>query len=157
MQKGETIPGIPFLKVVDLQEKKKTINDTEYDVSELILENSRSRERYVLTKKNPSREYKKTPIELVESVQFSYQLAGAPAETFTLERGKDLNLASLDKNHTETYKLVNISKDGVLLEKDGRQFTVKPSAQSRQEGANTTPPQPPNPIKPPSSSPSTLP
>lgn len=128
--KGDTIPGAPFLKVVDFQEKKKTINDTEYDVSELILQNTLTGERHSLTKKNSSREYKRTPIELVQSVTFTYQLAGAPPERMTVERGKEFILSSLDKGYTETYKLVDISKDGVLLDRGGKSFTVKPSTQS---------------------------
>ncbi|MEY2905829.1 MAG: hypothetical protein RLZZ408_300, partial [Verrucomicrobiota bacterium] len=80
VMKGDTIPGAPFLKVVDFQEKKKVINDTEYDFSELILQNTLTGEHHPLMKKNSSREYKRTPIELVESITFSYQLAGAPPE-----------------------------------------------------------------------------
>lgn len=128
--KGEAVPGAPFLKVVDFQEKTKDINDTKYDVSELILQNTLTGERHPITKKNSSREYKKTPIELVESVTFSYQLAGAPPERMTVERGKEFILSSLDKGYTETYKLVDISKDGMLLNKEGKSFTVKPSSQS---------------------------
>ena len=130
--KGEAIPGAPFLKVVDFHEKKKTINDTEYDVSELILQNTLTGERHSLSTKNSSREYKKTPIELVESVTFTYQLAGTLPERMTVERGKEFILSSLDKGYTETYKLVDISKDGVLLDKEGKSFTVKPSTQSVQ-------------------------
>jgi hypothetical protein len=128
--KGDTIPGAPFLKAVDFQEKKKVINDTEYDVSELILQNTLTGERHPITIKNTSREYKKTPIELVESVTFSYQLAGAPPERMTVERGKEFILSSLDKGYKETYKLVDISKDGVLLDRGGKSFTVKPSTPS---------------------------
>ena len=128
--KGDTIPGAPFLKVVDFQEKKKTINDTEYDVSELILQNTLTGERHSLTKKNSSREYKRTPIELVESVTFSYHLAGAPPEKITVERGKEFILSSLDKGYTETYKLKDISNEGVLLDRGGKSFTVKPSTKS---------------------------
>jgi hypothetical protein len=128
--KGDTIPGAPFLKAVDFQEKKKTINDTEYDVSELILQNTLTGERHPITMKNASREYKKTPIELVESVTFLYQLAGAPPERMTVERGNEFILSSLDKGYKETYKLVDISKDGVLLDRGGKSFTVKPSTQS---------------------------
>jgi hypothetical protein len=128
--KGDTIPGAPFLKAVDFQEKKKTINDTEYDVSELILQNTLTGERHPITMKNASREYKKTPIELVESVTFLYQLAGAPPERMTVERGKEFILSSLDKGYKETYKLVDISKDGVLLDRGGKSFTVKPSTPS---------------------------
>ncbi len=138
--KGDAIPGAPFLKVVDFQEKKKTINDTEYDVSELILQNTLTGERHSLTQKNSSREYKRTPIELVESVTFSYQLAGAPPERMTVERGKEFVLSSLDKGYTETYKLVDISKDGVLLDREGKSFTVKPSADSGQS-TQPVPPQ----------------
>lgn len=128
--KGDTIPGAPFLKAVDFQEKTKDINETKYDVSELILQNTLTGERHSLTKKNSSREYKRTPIELVQSVTFTYQLAGAPPERMTVERGKEFILSSLDKGYTETYKLVDISKDGVLLDRGGKSFTVKPSTQS---------------------------
>jgi hypothetical protein len=124
--KGETIPGAPFLKVVDLSVKKKIINETEYDISELILQNVLTGERYPLIKKNTSREYRRTPIEMIESVHFDYQLSGGAPESFTVERGKQFQLGSLDKTHTETYKLVDISNGGVLLEKDGKTFTVKP-------------------------------
>jgi hypothetical protein len=128
--KGDTIPGAPFLRVVDFLEKKKTINDTEYDVSELIIENTLTGERHALTQKNSSREYKRTPIELVESVSFSYQLAGATPETIVVERGKEFTLNSLDKNHTETYKLTDISQNGALLERNGKRFTVKTGTQA---------------------------
>lgn len=138
--KGDAIPGAPFLKVVDFQEKKKNINDTEYDVSELILQNTLTGEQHPITKKNSSREYKKTPIELVESVTFSYQLAGAPPERMTVERGKEFILSSLDKLYSEPYKLVDISKDGVILDRQGKSFTVKPSADSGQS-TQPVPPQ----------------
>jgi hypothetical protein len=125
--KGTTVPGAPFLKVVDFIPKKKTINDTEYDVSELILENTLTGERHALVQKSTSREYRKKNIELVESVTFHYQLAGSPQEDITVERGKELILGSLDKNYTETYKLVDFSANGILLNKGGKTFTVKPS------------------------------
>jgi hypothetical protein len=48
----------------------------------------------------------------------------------TVERGKDFVLSSLDKGYTETYKLMDISKDGMLLNKEGKSFTVKPPSQS---------------------------
>jgi hypothetical protein len=132
VMKGETIPGAPFLKVVDLIEKKKTINDTEYDVSELVLENTQTGEHITLVKKNTSREYTKTPIEIVESISFGYQLNGGAREDFNVERGKELSLSSLDKTHTETYRLVDISKEGVLLDRDGKKYTVKISSPAAQ-------------------------
>ena len=125
--KGDTVPGAPFLKVVDFIPKKKTINDTEYDVSELILENTLTGERHALVQRSTSREYRKKTIELVESVTFHYQLAGAPQEDITVERGKELTLGSLDKTYTENYKLVDFSSEGILLNKGGKSFTVKPS------------------------------
>jgi hypothetical protein len=138
--RGETIPGAPFLKVLDIAAKSKILNDTEYDVSELTLQNTLTSERIVLIKKNTSREYKRTPIELVESIQFEYQLSGGAPESFNVERGKEFQLTSLDKNHTETYKLVDISKDGVELEKDGKSFTVKPAAPQLQPPPTTPTP-----------------
>jgi len=123
--KGETVPGAPFLKLVDYIDKKKTINDTEYDVGELVLENTLTGEHHILMKKNSSREYRKSPIELVESVTFHYQLSGSPVEDITVERGKTFNLGSLDKKHVETYKLVDFSKEGILLNKDGKNYTMK--------------------------------
>jgi hypothetical protein len=123
--KGETVPGAPFLKLVDYIDKKKTINDTEYDVGELVLENTLTGEHHILMKKNSSREYRKSPIELVESVTFHYQLSGGPVEDITVERGKTFNLCSLDKKHVETYKLVDFSKEGILLNKDGKNYTMK--------------------------------
>lgn len=124
---GVTVPGAPFLKVVDFMPKKKTINETEYDVSELILENTLSGERHALVQKSTSREYKKKLIELVESVTFHYQLAGGSPEEIKVERGKEFSLGSLDKNYTETYKLLDFSNEGILLNKDGKTLTVKPS------------------------------
>lgn len=126
--RGDSIPGAPFLKVIDVTKKSKIINDTEYDVSELTLKNTLTGESYVLMKKNTSREYKKSPIELVESVKFTYQLTGGNPQTLAAERGQNLTLTNLDDSHTETYKLVDISKDGVSLEKDGKTFIVKPSS-----------------------------
>lgn len=137
--KGGTVPGAPFLKVEDFQEKKKTINDTEYDVSELILLNTLSGERHVLVQKNGSREYRKTPIELLESVTFTYQLAGAPPESITVERGKEFPLSSLDKSYSETYKLKDISNDGVVLEKEGKNFPVKSASQTLQQTSSPSP------------------
>jgi len=129
---GDTIPGAPFLKVIDFQKKKKEINDTPFDVSEVILQNTVTGERHTLTKKNSSREYKKggTPIELIESVTFCYQLTGAAPEIITVERGREFPLSSLDKSYSETYKLVDISKDGVILDRQGERFTIRPSGQS---------------------------
>jgi len=126
--KGETIPGAPFLRMIDYQDKKKSINDTDYDVGELVLENTLTGEHHVLVKKSTSREYKKTTIELVESVFFHYQLSGAPVEEIMVERGKTFNLSSFDKKHMETYKLVDFSKDGIRLNKDGENYTIKPSS-----------------------------
>jgi hypothetical protein len=137
--RGETIPGAPFLKVVDIAEKKKIFNDTEYDVSELTLQNTLTGERVMLVKKNTSRDYKKTSIELIESIQFNYQLSGASPETFTVERGKDFQLGSLDKTHMETYKLIDVSKDGVVLEKDGKNFTIKPASPAQNALSAPTP------------------
>ena len=137
--RGETIPGAPFLKVIDIAEKKKMSNDTEYDVSELTLQNTLSGERIVLAKKNTSREYSKTNIEVLESIQFDYQPSGGAVETMTVEKGKNFQLASLDKSHTETYKLVNVSKDGAVLEKDGKNFTVKQAAAVQNATPTPTP------------------
>lgn len=130
VKKGDTIPGAPFLKVVDFQEKKKVINDAEYDVNELILQNTLTGDQHTLTQKNTSREYKRTPIELIQSVTFCYQLTGAAPEIITVERGREFNLSSLDKLYSEPYKLVDISKDGVILDRQGKSFTIKPSGQS---------------------------
>jgi hypothetical protein len=136
---GETIPGAPFLKVIGYEDRKKNINDTEYDVSELALENTLTGEKHLLVKKNTSREYKLRPIDLIESVILHYQLAGAPEELITVERGKVFTLGSLDKNYTETYKLKDFSSEGILLEKAGKPFTVKPSGSA----AAATPTAPP--------------
>jgi hypothetical protein len=136
---GDAIPGAPFLKTLEYNPKKKTINETEYDVSELVLQNTLTGEHHSLIQKNTSREYKKQPIELVESVTFHYQLAGAPMENITVERGKDLVLGSLDKKNTQTYKLVDFSKDGILLDLNGKHCTVKPSAASSTETNRPTP------------------
>lgn len=131
---GDTIPGVPFLKLEGYQEKKKTIADTEYDFSELTLLNTLTGAHYVLIQKNSSREYRKTPIEIVENVAFNYQLTGVPAETIVAKQGDELKLASLDKKYTETYKLKDVTSGGVILEKDGKTFTLKPSSQNpRQE------------------------
>jgi hypothetical protein len=132
VNKGDTIPGAPFLKVVDFQEKKKVINDTEYDVSELILQNTFTGERHTLIRQNYSREYKKggAPIELIESVTFCYQLIGGAPEIITVDRGREFTLSSLDKLYSEPYKLVDISKDGVILDRQGKSFTIRPSGQS---------------------------
>jgi len=128
VQKGETIPGASFLRVVDYNDKKKTINDTEYDFGELVLENTLTGERHLLAKKNTSRDYRKTPIELVESVTFHYKLAGASVQDITVERGKTFDLGSLDKKHVEIFKLVDFLKDEILLNKDGKNFTLKASS-----------------------------
>lgn len=136
---GEPIPGAPFLKVTGYEDRKKNINDTEYDVGELALVNTLTGEKHLLVKKNTSREYKRRPIELIESVILHYQLAGAPEELITVERGKEFILGSLDKNYTETYKLKDFSSEGILLEKAGKPFTVKPSGSA----AAATPTAPP--------------
>lgn len=137
--KGDTIPGAPFLKVIDYQAKKKSINDTEYDVSELTLENTLTGERHILVKKYGSREYRPHPIELIESVTFHYQLAGAPEETIVVQRGKEFTLSSLDKKFTETYKLNDFSSEGILLGKDGKTYTIKASSPTSTPAPSTTP------------------
>jgi hypothetical protein len=143
--KGETVPGAPFLKLVDYTDKTKMINDTAYDVGELALENTLTGERHVLVKKNTSREYRKNPIELVESVTFHYQLTGAPIEDITVERGKTFNLGSLDKNYKETYKLVDFSKDGILIGKEGKNYNIKPTSSAAQPvPPSATPSNPPS-------------
>lgn len=130
--KGSPVPGAPFLRVEDFQEKKKIIKDTEYDVSELTLLNTLTGQRYVLVKKNVSPEYKKTSIELIESITFNYQLSGVPSESITVERGKQFPLTSPDKSYTETYRLKDLSKEGVILEKDGKTFPIKSVPQTLQ-------------------------
>jgi hypothetical protein len=124
---GANIPGIDFLKVASFTPKKQTINDTEYDVSELVLENSVTGTRHTIVKKNPSREYHRTPIEVIESVQLHYRLTGAPEEIISVNRGNGFTLTSLDKAHRETYKFQRISNEGILLEKNGVSHTIKPS------------------------------
>jgi len=138
--KGDTVPGAPFLKVIGYQEKKKVINDTEYDVSELTLENTLTGERHILVKKYGSREYKPSAIELIESVSFHYQLVGAPEEVITVQRGKEFNLHSLDGKYVETYKLEDFSSDGILIGKEGKSFTIKPSSPASTPAPATQPP-----------------
>jgi hypothetical protein len=123
---GSIIPGAPFLRVINYQDKKKMINDTEYDVSEITLENSLTGEHYTLVKKYGSREYRPHSLEQIESVTFHYQLTGVPEEIITVQRGKEFSLTSLDKKFTETYKLDDFSAQGVLLEKNGKTFALKP-------------------------------
>ena len=125
---GDTVPGAPFLKVTGYQDKKKSINDTDYDVSELTLENTLTGEHHILTKKYTARDYKPHPIELIESVTFHYQLTGAAEELITVQRSKEFSLSNLDKKFTETYRLNDFTNEGILLGKDGKTFTIKPSA-----------------------------
>jgi hypothetical protein len=113
---GSTIPGAPFLKVVGSRENKKMINDTEYDASELLLENTVTGEQIALTKKFASKEYKPKPIELVDSVTFHYQLAGVPEETFTAERGKEVNLHTRNDKHHHVYRFTDFNQDGAMLQ-----------------------------------------
>ena len=135
--KGETVPGAPFLKFVDYQNKTATINDAEYDVSELVLENTLTKEHITLVKKNTSREYRGMlkPIELIKSVTFRYNLSGAPEQTIKVERGRDVTLTNLDKTHSETFTLADITPDGVVMQKNGKTFTLQASA-----------PKPPTPV-----------
>jgi hypothetical protein len=124
---GETIPGAEFLKAIAYNEKKTTVQDTEYDVSELTLENTITGERHVLqTKKNHPRGYAPHPIEVIEGVTFHYQLTGNPDEPIEVKRGESFDLHSLDKSSSETYKLKEFSNEGILLEKGGETFIVKP-------------------------------
>ncbi len=123
---GAAIPGIEFLKVAGFTPKKQTINETEYDLSELVLENTLTGDRHTITKKNLSREYHRTPIEVVDGVQLHYHLTGAPEEIIPVNRGMEFTLTSLDKAHHETYKFHRLSKEGIILEKDGVSHTIKP-------------------------------
>ena len=132
---GSVIPGAPFLKVIGSTEKKATVNDTEYDASELTLENTVTGEQINLVKKYPAKDYKPKTIELVEAITLHYQLAGVPEETVTVERGKEFPLTTLDRKHSETYRFADFTKDGVLLVKAGKSFVIKPS----QAGISTTP------------------
>jgi len=136
--KGKSIPGEPSFLVEDFQEKKKFIDETEYDVSELTLLNALSGERYILTQKNESKEYKKkqTPIEIVKKVTFAYQLTGGTPQSIVAELGKKFqvsytNSIGNDGNpYSETYEIKNLSKDGVLLKRDdGKIFPIKPNSQ----------------------------
>jgi len=151
--KGETVPGAPFLKAVDYHEKVKTINDTEYDVSELVLQNTHTGESYTLIKKNSSRQYATTPIELVESVNFHYKLAGVAPQDISVERGKEFSLISLDKKHVETYKLVDLSTEGILLEKGGKTISIKPSVAPQSQPSPTPPQSSPTPTSTPTPTP----
>lgn len=138
---GGCIPGAEFLKVIAYNEKKTTIRDTEYDVSELTLENTVTGERHVLrTKKNHPRDYAPHPIEIIEGVTLHYQLTGNPDQPIEAKRGESFDLQSLDKSTTETYKLKEFSNEGILLEKGGETFLVKPGAPATtHDSANTTP------------------
>ncbi len=141
---GSTIPGADFLKVAQyLGPKNKTINDTEYDVSELVLENTITGDRHTIVKKNTSREYQRKPIEVIESVQLHYQLAGAPEEIIPVKRGSTFTLTSLDKAHRQTYKFERLSKEGILLEKDGVIHTIQPTAPGQSQQMGNPPAMPP--------------
>lgn len=122
---GEPVPGAPFLKVAEYRSLTKTLNDTPYDVSELVLVNSLTGERNILIKKSNFRGYAPHPISVVESVTFHYRLTGAPEQIIAVNRGEEFTLGSLDKAHTETYKLKDFSGEGILLEKGGEHHTVK--------------------------------
>jgi hypothetical protein len=139
---GDTVPGAPLLKVVDLNPKKTTINDTEYDVSELVLQNTLTGDRHVLVMKNASKEYRlgRTPIQVIEGVRLTYQPAGSSPRDASVDLGKTLSLSSLDNAKTETYRFTGISKEGLTLEKDGKTFTVKPAANP--SAPQVTPPAP---------------
>jgi hypothetical protein len=128
LSRGDTVPGAPLLKVVDLIPKKTTLNDTEYDVSELVLQNTLTGERHVLVMKNVSKEYRKTPIQVIEGVRMTYQPAGAPPRDASVDLGKTLSLSSLDNTKSETYRFTGITQDGLTLEKDGKTYTVKAAA-----------------------------
>jgi len=123
---GAPIPGAEFLKVVDFRKKNKTINDTNYEVDELDIENTLTGERHIIVKKNASREYQRKPIEVVDSVRLHYQLTGSPEEIIPVNRGAEFTLTSLDKQHRETYKFQRLCKEGILLEKDGVVYPIKP-------------------------------
>lgn len=129
---GQTVPGVDFLKVVDYRpQPKKIINDTEYDASELVLENTTTKEQAVLIPKNTSRDYKAQlkPIVHITSVTFHYQLTGTPEVIMTVDRGKEFTLSSLNKSTNQTFKLLDITKEGAVLQKnDGKHFIVKPSS-----------------------------
>lgn len=129
---GQSIPGVDFLKVVDYREQpKKIINDTEYDASELVLENTETKERTILIPKNTSRDYKAQlkPVVHIKSIAFHYQLTGTPEVVVTVDRGKEFTLSSLNKSTSQTFKLLDINKEGAVLQKnDGKHFIVRPSS-----------------------------
>jgi len=138
---GDTIPGAPFLKVVNFVEKHTTIRDTVHDVSELTLENLITKDRYTLVK---SAGLKSTPpdIKVINSIVFHYQPTGATEQLITVKKGEEFSLASLDKKKTETYKLNNISDEGILLEKGDKSVIVKRGQPT--SSATTAAPQTPN-------------
>jgi len=123
---GESVPGAPLLKVVDYQENKRTVNDTEYDTSQLMLENTLNGERYTLEKKSISRDYAKRPIEISEGVTFHYLLTGIAEQKVEVKRGDSFDLRSLDSETVETYKLKGFSSDGILLEKGEKTIVLHP-------------------------------
>ncbi len=131
--KGDPVPGAPFLKVVDYTDRKETIDDEDYDLGELTLENTITGEKYVIVKRTSSAKLnasKQKQIQVIENAILHYQLTGAPDETFAVERGKELVLVSLDKKFSETYKVSSLGTDGIVLEKGGKTFTVKPGLRS---------------------------
>ena len=127
---GEPVPGAPFLKVAEHRPLTKTVNDTPYDVSELVLVNTLTGERHTLARKNLSRGYAPHPLSVMESVAFHYRLTGVPEQVIAVNRGEGFTLGSLDKTYQETYKLVDFSSEGILLEKGGEKYSVKKAGAS---------------------------
>jgi len=141
--KGETIPGADFLKVVDFVEKKTTIKDTEYDASELILENIDTKDQITLVKKSRISPRPKE-IERINAIVFNYQFTGEKKNSITVKKEEEFTLETGegDQKRTEKYKLNNISNKGILLEKGGKSFTVKQGQPT--SSATTVAPQTPN-------------
>lgn len=141
VRRGEAIPGVPFLQVGELIPKKKSINDTEYDVDELTLLNTLTGERHILVKKFISKEYHRTPIQVIEGVKMTYQPAGTTPQEMTAPFGKTITLTSLDNSRQETYRFTGVASDGLQFERDGKVILIKPSSPPSPPSAAPSPAQ----------------
>lgn len=139
--RGETVPGVSFLQVGDLIPKKKTLNDTEYDVDELTLVNTLTGERHVLVKKFISKEYRRTPIQVIEGVKMTYQPAGSPPQEIMAPFGKSITLTSLDNSRQESYRFTGVASEGLQFEKDGKVILIRPSSPPPPSSSSSPQPQ----------------
>ncbi|MFI0348177.1 MAG: Amuc_1099 family pilus-like system protein [Chthoniobacterales bacterium] len=121
---GEQLDGLP-LQIFSFDKKERVHQGVSYDTSELTLLNIETGEKWRLVKKSilyPD----STPISILEGIQFHYTLT-SPPQLFNVRLHDSFTLESLPLpmgTTSETYRLLDIRKNEVELEKEETHYVL---------------------------------